>query len=732
MVMKLVLLVALVAGASAHTTQTNPIQKVIELISSLEAKIMKEGEAEEKAYKEFFEWCDDAAKNSQFAVKTATVAKGKLEATIAKAKADQEDADTVIAQKAADIAQDESDLKDATLIREKENGEFKAAEAELMEGIDMLERAIGIIERNMKGSALLQQPIDTKNVESLIKGVSVILDAAAFSSDNKQKLLGLIQNMQGDEDDDAEFGAPDPAVYKSHSGGIVDTLTDMKDKAEAELSEARKAEANSQHNYDMLKQGLTDEIAAAAHEKKEAEDGKAEAAGLQATSEGELVVTEKDLADAQAALKTVGTDCMEKASDHSVSTQGRADELKALATAKKIIQQSTAGAESQSYSFLQVASNSQLHTGADLRNFEVINALKRLAEQQHSAALSQLVSRVATTIRYGQASGEDPFAKVKGLIEEMIAKLMKEAEAEASHKAYCDEEMAKTKAKKEELTADIEKLTSKIDSASARSADLKEDVKELQKELADLQASQAEMDKVREDTHAAFEVAKADLEQGLEGVRGALKVLREFYAADEALLQQNGGNLGAFMQQPAPPTKHEKASGAGGGIIDMLEVIESDFAKNLAQEEEEEAAAQTAYEKLTQENKVTKTVKEQDVKYKTQEFTSLDKEVAELSGDREGAQTELDAVLEYDEKIKDQCIAKPEPYEERKRRREAEIAGLKEALAILEGQAFLQRKSTLRGIASHSGSVHCESTPTFACSSAPWPRTSARSAAAAP
>merc|ERR1719482_1506218 len=152
--------------------------------------------------------------------------------------------------------------------------------------------------------------------------------------------------------------------------------------------------------------------------------------------------------------------------------------------------------------------------------------------------------------------------------------------------------MSKTKAKKDELTADIEKLTSKIDSASALSASLKEDVKELQKELAELAEMQAEMDKVREDTHAAFVTAKADLEQGLEGIRGALSVLRDYYQADAALLQQSGG-FGAFMQQPAAPTKHEKASGAGGGIISMLEVIESDFAKNLAQEEEEEAAAQT-------------------------------------------------------------------------------------------------------------------------------------------
>merc|ERR1719265_1947504 len=118
---------------------------------------------------------------------------------------------------------------------------------------------------------------------------------------------------------------------------------------------------------------------------------------------------------------------------------------------------------------------------------------------------------------------------------------MKEAEAEASHKAYCDEEMSKTKAKKDELNADIKKLTSKIDSASAKSAELKEDVKELQKELADLMASQAEMDKVRKDSNAAFVIAKGDLEKGIEGIGNALSVLRDFYGgagADASMLQE--------------------------------------------------------------------------------------------------------------------------------------------------------------------------------------------------
>merc|ERR1719218_132145 len=150
--------------------------------------------------------------------------------------------------------------------------------------------------------------------------------------------------------------------------------------------------------------------------------------------------------------------------------------------------------------------------------------------------------------------------------------------------------------------------------------------------------------------------------------------------------------MASAMQQPAMPVKHSKAGGAGGGIINILEVVEADFAKNLAETETQEADAAAEYEKTTQENKVTKTMKEQDVKYKTQEFTGLDKAIAEMTSDREGKNSELSAVLEYYEKLKDRCIAKPETYEERKRRREAEIAGLKEALRILEEEAaFVQR-----------------------------------------
>merc|ERR1719243_437700 len=134
---------------------------------------------------------------------------------------------------------------------------------------------------------------------------------------------------------------------------------------------------------------------------------------------------------------------------------------------------------------------------------------------------------------------------VKGLITDLITRLEKEAAAEATEKAYCDEQMAKTEAKKAELEDDIAKLTAKIDKAASASAILKEEVKQLQADLAELAKLQAEMDQTRQDENAAYTKAKADLELGLNGVRKALDILRSYYGGDA-----EAGDVTALMQQP--------------------------------------------------------------------------------------------------------------------------------------------------------------------------------------
>merc|ERR1719476_782180 len=92
----------------------------------------------------------------------------------------------------------------------------------------------------------------------------------------------------------------------------------------------------------------------------------------------------------------------------------------------------------------------------------VVSQIKRLAQEYHSSALAQLASRVAAVSQYSGQVGDDPFVKVKGLIQSMIDELTAEAKAEATEKAYCDEQLAKTKSRKDELDDDIAKLTVKL------------------------------------------------------------------------------------------------------------------------------------------------------------------------------------------------------------------------------------------------------------------------------
>merc|ERR1719379_2991104 len=417
----------------------------------------------------------------------------------------------------------------------------------------------------------------------------------------------------------------------------------------------------------MLKQSLEDEIAYAEKDLDTAKKGLGASGEAKATAEGDLSVTTADLKEDTATLQTLHQDCMTGAEEFQAETKSRGEELNALAQAKKVIVESTSGAADLSYGFLQV----QMSTGADLANFEAVRFVRDLAKKQDSPVLAQLAQKMAAAMQSGV---QDPFAKVTGLIRDLIERLEAEAEADATEKAYCDKEMKFTEEKMAFREDIIAKLTTSIDSMSAKSAQLKEQVAILQKELADLAKAQAEMDKSRAEENAVFKTNSAEMEKGIEGVKMALKVLRDYYAQDGKA--------------------HGAAEGAGNGIIGLLEVCESDFTQGLAEMTAAENTAAKEYDRQTKENEITKTKKDQSVKYKTKEFKGLDKQITEESADRATTQTELDAVKEYYKSLKARCVAKAETYEERVARRTAEIAGLKQALEILNTEAALIQRSS--------------------------------------
>merc|ERR1712194_836711 len=151
--------------------------------------------------------------------------KKKLEATIGELSSEIEGADTKIEELAASVAESEKELKDASDIRKKEAADFAANEGELVEGIDALSRASGILSKELAKNPASFAQVNTMSAANAIQALSVVLDAAAFNSQDQNKLLALVQAS----DDDEDSGAPAAAVYKSKAGGIVDVIEDMKE-----------------------------------------------------------------------------------------------------------------------------------------------------------------------------------------------------------------------------------------------------------------------------------------------------------------------------------------------------------------------------------------------------------------------------------------------------------------------------------------------------------------------
>merc|ERR1719188_2294855 len=194
-----------------------------------------------------------------------------------------------------------------------------------------------------------------QSADNVVQVLGTLVQASSINSADASRLTALVQSSQAAQDDDDTFGAPDVAAYKNKSGGIIDTLGDLLEKAEGQLADARKKETNALNAFQMVEQSLKDEIKVAKKGTSEAKKGLAECGEKKATAEGDLDVTSKALAKDSEALGDLHEDCMTKAQDFEAETTSRGEELAALAKAKEIIIEATGGAAS----FVQVAQRVQ-------------------------------------------------------------------------------------------------------------------------------------------------------------------------------------------------------------------------------------------------------------------------------------------------------------------------------------------------------------------------------------
>merc|ERR1719262_1602017 len=247
----------------------------------------------------------------------------------------------------------------------------------------------------------------------------------------------------------------------------------------------------------------------------------------------------------------------------------------------------------------------------------------------------------------------------------MIDRLEKEAAEEADAKAFCDTETEKSRAKQADLLAKLDMHGVRIEKATANIDELKVQIKGLQEAMAAMDASEAEATSLRQNEHAEYLKASAEYKQSADAVANAVQVLQTYYSQ------------GSFVQAKQAPEFGSAQGDIATQILGMLEVAESDFTRLLAESEADEKSSQSAYDKLKQENAVARAANIEEVK-------GVDMSLLNYKEDHASTSKELDAVLKYLDELKPQCETKVMSYAERKQRREQEIAGLKEALTILE------------------------------------------------
>merc|ERR1719464_2066972 len=351
--MRSVLVAVAAFGMAVVVRSDSPIAKVVSMLSELQATIIKEGEVAQKENEEYSEWCEDRARNLGFEIKTGKSESESLQASISQEAATISSLQAKVDELLASIGTDQEDLKAATHIRDVENKDFAAMENDLVETISMLQRATGILEREMAGgSSMLQNA-----ASSLSDAFAVMVQASLISTSDANRLTAFVQDAHKakDDADDDEVGAPAADVYRSHSGNIVQTLQDLTEKAEGQLADARSKETANLNHFQMLKQSLEDSIRVETGELNAARKAIAASQGRKSAATGDLKATTSDLAADEKAKATLHHNCMTKASTFEAETKSRGEELKALAEAKKVIEEATGGASLAQTSFLQTA-----------------------------------------------------------------------------------------------------------------------------------------------------------------------------------------------------------------------------------------------------------------------------------------------------------------------------------------------------------------------------------------
>jgi len=639
-----------------------PVQKVIQLLQDMAAKGKAEKADEAVKFSAYKQFCDDTATTKQNAIKEANAMIESLQADIQKAESDAAVLTQQIAELDADINAWSADKKAATEVRTSDKDDYRLTHKDYTESIDALGRAIIILKR---------QAHDREQDSALIQ----VTKMARVPETVKRTIASFLATDAEVVQDPMSVSAPQANAYEFQSGGVVEMLEQLEDKFKDERNTLEKEEMQAKHAFEMQVQDLVDQIEGATKTRGRHAVTKSQREQSAAEAKGDLADTTQSRDEDSEYLSSLVAQCGQKSQDFESRQQLRAEELEAIQKAIEILASGSVSGMADKHLPAMVQSFAlRAAKNASPLQKNVANFLQSRAEQLQSRILSMVAAKVTS----------DPFDKVKKMIKDLIVRLMEEANEEAEHKGWCDTELASNKQTREAKTEEVDTLASQRDQLSADIAKLGEEITELSAAIAAIDKAVAEATDNRAKESAKNKATVADAQEAQTAVAQALAVLKEFYAkAAEAT---------ALVQQPeadAPETfdaPYKGMGGESGGVVGMLEVIQSDFARLEAETSSSESEAADEFDRFSAESAKDKAVKQTSLGHKEKTKTSKEGDLNDCEKDLRATQEELDAALAYYDKLKPSCVNAGVSYEERVKRRQDEIESLQEALRILQGE----------------------------------------------
>eukprot|EP00425_Heterocapsa_triquetra_P027539 CAMPEP_0195124352 /NCGR_PEP_ID=MMETSP0448-20130528/130593_1 /TAXON_ID=66468 /ORGANISM="Heterocapsa triquestra, Strain CCMP 448" /LENGTH=707 /DNA_ID=CAMNT_0040161941 /DNA_START=62 /DNA_END=2185 /DNA_ORIENTATION=+ len=681
------LVVFAAAAGSVGASRVTPVQKVLELLHGMLSKATAAKKEEAVQWTAYKQWCSDSEANKQERVKAADIKLESLQADIQMFDAEALRLDGEIEDHEADIVAYNASLHNATAQRQLERKEYVALHQDYSESVTAVEKAIDMLKK---------QAYNRPQAAELLQRL-----AASAPAVGRRAIKAFLEEAG---DGLALVAAPGEAHgYEFQSGGILELLQELSDKFVSKRTELEKEEMEKSHRYEMLAQDYQASTAAAKHEIGK----KSEAAAKNRQASADAAKQLKDLsatrADDAEFLDGLHATCNQKASDFTSREELRQSEIDNLSKAIEMLSADAVKGAAEKHLPALAAKGSSVSKAKALVQ---THSLRKNPSQEAAAVFLQGASqRVGSSILLSLAMRvrDDPFGKVKKIIEDLIARLQEEAQAEADHKRWCDDELGTNEQTRTSKTSEVENLHFTIDELDSRIAVLDRTIADLSKAIAELTDSMAKAEKLRQDEKAENQDTIAEAVGAQMSVQQAITLLQDFYAsaAQATVLAQGRARSRARARQAPTPPIFDKAYGGrqteSDNVIAFLQVIQSDFARLESDTTGAEEAAQSAHDKFMTDAGADREQKETDTGIASTEHRQKKLDLATAKSDLDLAQSELDAALEYYDKLKPSCVSATteNSWEERIKRREEEIQALKEALSILSGETLVAGPDSL-------------------------------------